>query len=273
MDRHLGVSSKNNGFLPPNHPFVHRVFHYFHHPFWGTPIFGNTHFYSEPSYAKNDIDAEALSEIQERKRANNPANHHKRPRFGSTVCDFSVHVVPLTASICVAPSILILSKCDISLRGGYNHSASGILRPLLVTFCLHPPKFNGWKMSQWCFPKESPVGKLIFRCKMLNFRLGELRSSSTSKYRGSFFIDQGELLKHLFRRKGQRECQQIKGIPYKEQVNETCQRPHEQWSKPTFSLSFGAACWEVATWVHSDQNPCDILLYWLVYSDPHIGFW
>ena len=31
--------------LPPNHPFVHRVFHYFHHPFWGlkTPIFGNTH--------------------------------------------------------------------------------------------------------------------------------------------------------------------------------------------------------------------------------------
>ena len=30
--------------VPPNHPFVHRVFHYFHHPFWGpTPIFGNTH--------------------------------------------------------------------------------------------------------------------------------------------------------------------------------------------------------------------------------------
>ena len=29
---------------PPNHPFVHRVFHYFHHPFWGTPIFGNTPF-------------------------------------------------------------------------------------------------------------------------------------------------------------------------------------------------------------------------------------
>ncbi len=28
---------------PPNHPFVHRVFHYFHHPFWGTNIFGNTH--------------------------------------------------------------------------------------------------------------------------------------------------------------------------------------------------------------------------------------
>ena len=22
--------------VPPNHPFVNRVFHYFHHPFWGT---------------------------------------------------------------------------------------------------------------------------------------------------------------------------------------------------------------------------------------------
>ena len=29
--------------FPPNHPFVHRVFHYFHHPFWGSPSFGNTH--------------------------------------------------------------------------------------------------------------------------------------------------------------------------------------------------------------------------------------
>ena len=30
---------------PPNHPFVHRVFHYFHHPFWGFyPYFWfNTH--------------------------------------------------------------------------------------------------------------------------------------------------------------------------------------------------------------------------------------
>ena len=28
---------------PPIHPFVHRVFHYFHHPFWGSIIFGNTH--------------------------------------------------------------------------------------------------------------------------------------------------------------------------------------------------------------------------------------
>ena len=27
--------SKNRGFYPPNHRFVHRVFHYFHHPFWG----------------------------------------------------------------------------------------------------------------------------------------------------------------------------------------------------------------------------------------------
>ena len=29
--------------VPPNNPFVHRVFHYFHHPFWGIPIFGNIH--------------------------------------------------------------------------------------------------------------------------------------------------------------------------------------------------------------------------------------
>ena len=28
--------------VPANHPFVHRVFHCFHHPFWGTIIFGNT---------------------------------------------------------------------------------------------------------------------------------------------------------------------------------------------------------------------------------------
>ena len=28
---------------PPNHPFVHRVFHYFHHPFWVALIFGNIH--------------------------------------------------------------------------------------------------------------------------------------------------------------------------------------------------------------------------------------
>ena len=31
--------------VPKNHPFVHRVFHDFHHPFWGTIIFGNTHIF------------------------------------------------------------------------------------------------------------------------------------------------------------------------------------------------------------------------------------
>ena len=30
----MGVEPKI-GVGPPNHPFVHRVFHYFHHPFWG----------------------------------------------------------------------------------------------------------------------------------------------------------------------------------------------------------------------------------------------
>jgi len=32
-------------FPPPNSQIIrfNGVFHYFHHPFWGTPIFGNTH--------------------------------------------------------------------------------------------------------------------------------------------------------------------------------------------------------------------------------------
>ena len=40
----MGVEPKIRGTVPPNHPFVHRVFHYFHHPFLGpSPIFGNIH--------------------------------------------------------------------------------------------------------------------------------------------------------------------------------------------------------------------------------------
>ncbi len=36
----MGVEPKI-GVGPPNHPFGNRIFHYFHHPFWGpTPIFG-----------------------------------------------------------------------------------------------------------------------------------------------------------------------------------------------------------------------------------------
>ena len=39
--REMGVSKKWWVF-PPNHPWINKVFHYFHHPFWGpTPIFGN----------------------------------------------------------------------------------------------------------------------------------------------------------------------------------------------------------------------------------------
>ena len=38
---HLGVS-ENSGFSPQIIHF-NKVFHYFHHPFWGTRIFGNTH--------------------------------------------------------------------------------------------------------------------------------------------------------------------------------------------------------------------------------------
>ena len=41
----MWVFPKIVGF-PPNHPFFHRVFPYFHHPLWGpTTIFGNTHIY------------------------------------------------------------------------------------------------------------------------------------------------------------------------------------------------------------------------------------
>ena len=29
--------------VPPNHPWINRVFHYINHPFWGPPIFGHTH--------------------------------------------------------------------------------------------------------------------------------------------------------------------------------------------------------------------------------------
>ena len=39
-----GCQPKNNGKTPLHHPFVHRVWnHDFHHPFWGTIIFENTH--------------------------------------------------------------------------------------------------------------------------------------------------------------------------------------------------------------------------------------
>ena len=37
--------------VPPNHPMFNRVFQYFHHPFWGTSIFGNTHV-----QVKNSVD-------------------------------------------------------------------------------------------------------------------------------------------------------------------------------------------------------------------------
>ena len=38
--KYMGVS-ENSG--TPKSSHLNRVFHYFHHPFWGTTIFGNTH--------------------------------------------------------------------------------------------------------------------------------------------------------------------------------------------------------------------------------------
>ena len=37
------VFPKIGGNYPPNHPWINRDFHDFHHPFWGTTILGNTH--------------------------------------------------------------------------------------------------------------------------------------------------------------------------------------------------------------------------------------
>ena len=44
----MGVSKNRGGAKSWN---FNRVFHYFHHPFWGTPIFGNTHM----SHEKNPL--------------------------------------------------------------------------------------------------------------------------------------------------------------------------------------------------------------------------
>ena len=54
---HMGVSYKMLG-LPPKSSHFKRLFHCFHHPFWGTPIFGNTHiriYRYDTSYRYNDI--------------------------------------------------------------------------------------------------------------------------------------------------------------------------------------------------------------------------
>jgi len=38
--------SENSGVFPPNHPLKNRVFHYFHHPFWGF----SPYFFETPKY-------------------------------------------------------------------------------------------------------------------------------------------------------------------------------------------------------------------------------
>ena len=49
----MGVNPKIGGFTPKSSIF-HRVFHYFHHPFWATSIFGNTHIvYSYKKWEKS----------------------------------------------------------------------------------------------------------------------------------------------------------------------------------------------------------------------------
>ena len=47
--------SKNSG--TPNHPLKNWVFHYFHHPFWGTTIFGNSHVKKKKNNPDSLLDA------------------------------------------------------------------------------------------------------------------------------------------------------------------------------------------------------------------------
>ena len=43
LGRKMWMFPKIGGKTTPNHPLRNRGFHYFHHPFWGTTVFGNTH--------------------------------------------------------------------------------------------------------------------------------------------------------------------------------------------------------------------------------------
>ena len=49
-----GCWTKNRGFLAPQIINFNRVFHYFHHPFWGpTPIFGNIHMKQDGLFSRS----------------------------------------------------------------------------------------------------------------------------------------------------------------------------------------------------------------------------
>ena len=41
--------------VPPNYPFVHRVFHYCHHPFWGFSPYFWKHPYNFPFFIKKHM--------------------------------------------------------------------------------------------------------------------------------------------------------------------------------------------------------------------------
>ena len=43
MDATKDMGVSQNRAIPPNHPLKNSVLNNFHHPFWCTPIFGNTH--------------------------------------------------------------------------------------------------------------------------------------------------------------------------------------------------------------------------------------
>ena len=62
----MGVEPKIGVENPPNHPFVHRVFHEINHPFWGVkfPIFGSTPIWWKPVRIENSLQSfETISRV------------------------------------------------------------------------------------------------------------------------------------------------------------------------------------------------------------------
>ncbi len=66
------LNQKIGGQVPPNHPFVHRVFHYFRHPFWGTPITGNIHTFTDRFFRSEIANWAVIKETA----GNNPRIRH-----------------------------------------------------------------------------------------------------------------------------------------------------------------------------------------------------
>ena len=110
----VGVSN-NRGVSP----FVHRVFHYFHHPFWGSnpPIFGNTHVgkYSSP------MEPLGMAEFQKTNAHSNGIPSYTPDLFAVSVCTLGDTQVLLAtgrvAAVMVSAVIAMLLAFARSLMG------------------------------------------------------------------------------------------------------------------------------------------------------------